>query len=97
MALAGIGSNTMKNFVKVYSKLINYKYIDVVYIVLKLNPKPKTIWKKIESFYIKEKEIFCLLSKAANGWTSFLLQIIGLQLIGTPRVTLLAVKEGWGT
>ena len=57
----------VKNFVKVYSKLINYKFIDVVYIVLKLNPKPKTIWKKIESFYIKEREIFCLLSKAANG------------------------------
>jgi hypothetical protein len=45
MALAGIGSNTMKNFVKVYSKLMNYKYIDVEYIVLKLNPKPNTIWE----------------------------------------------------
>jgi hypothetical protein len=45
IALAGIGSDTMKNFVKVYSKLINYKYIDVEYIVLKLNPKPNTIWE----------------------------------------------------
>jgi hypothetical protein len=45
MVLAGIGSDTMKNFVKVYSKLINYKYIDVEYIVLKLNPKPNTIWE----------------------------------------------------
>ena len=42
-----------------------------------------------KSFYIKEGEIFCLLSKAVNGWVSFLLQ--------TTRVTSHAVKGGWGT
>jgi hypothetical protein len=72
MVLAGIGSDTMKNFVKVYSKLINYKYIDVEYIVLNLNPKPNTIWKKQNPFTLRRGRSFaCYLRQPMVELLSF--------------------------